>query len=144
MCSSKRSEHFETQVIHAGQQPDPTTGAIVTPIYQTSTYVHERVGVHKGYDYTRTSNPTRAALESCLATLEEGRHCTAFASGMAATDTVMRLLAPGDHVLMGSDVYGGTYRLFKSEWERFGLIFLRSGHGRPGASRGGTARLRRA
>jgi cystathionine beta-lyase/cystathionine gamma-synthase len=123
MCSIERSERFETQVIHAGQQPDPTTGAIVTPIYQTSTYVHERVGVHKGYGYTRTSNPTRAALEKCLATLEAGRHCTAYASGMAATDTVVRMLAPGDHVLMGNDVYGGTYRLFKSEWERFGLSF---------------------
>ena len=115
--------HFETQVIHAGQRPDPATGAIITPIYQTSTYVHERIGVHKGYEYTRTANPTRAALEKCLAELEEGRYCTAFASGMAATDAVVRLLAPGDHVLMGSDVYGGTYRLFKSEWERFGLSF---------------------
>jgi cystathionine beta-lyase/cystathionine gamma-synthase len=120
MCSST---HLETQVIHAGQRPDPGTGAIATPIYQTSTYVHERVGVHKGYDYSRASNPTRAVLEGCLAALEEGRHCTAFASGMAATDTVIRLLAPGDHVLIGSDVYGGTYRLFKSEWERFGLSF---------------------
>ena len=117
------SSHFETQVVHAGQTADPATGAIVTPIYQTATYVHDSVGVHKGFDYSRTSNPTRSALERCLAVLEGGTHCLAFASGMAATDTVMRLLKPGDHTLIGSDVYGGTYRLFKSEWERFGLTF---------------------
>jgi cystathionine beta-lyase/cystathionine gamma-synthase len=115
--------HIETQVVRAGQAPDPATGAIVTPIYQTSTYVHEALGVHKGYDYSRTSNPTRAALERCLAVLEGGTHALAFASGMAATDTVMRLLQPGDHTLIGTDVYGGTYRLFNSEWERYGLAF---------------------
>ena len=86
-------------------------------------YVHDAVGVHRGYDYSRTSNPTRAALERCLAALEGGAHCLAFASGMAATDTVMRLLKPSDHTLIGSDVYGGTYRLFNGEWERFGLTF---------------------
>ena len=115
--------HIETQVVHAGQSPDPATGAIVTPIYQTSTYVHDTLGVHKGYDYSRTSNPTRSALERCLAELEGGVYSLAFSSGMAATDTVMRLLKPGDHTLLGTDVYGGTYRLFNSEWERYGLIF---------------------
>jgi cystathionine beta-lyase/cystathionine gamma-synthase len=115
--------HIETQVVHAGQSPDPATGAIITPIYQTSTYVHDALLVHKGYEYSRTSNPTRTALERCLAELEAGAHCLAFASGMAATDTVVRLLKPGDHTLIGSDVYGGTYRLFNSEWERYGLTF---------------------
>ncbi len=117
------SSHLETLVVHAGQSPDPATGAIVTPIYQTSTFVHDALGVHKGYDYSRTANPTRAALERCLAALEAGAHCLAFASGMAATDTIVRLLTPGDHTLIGADVYGGTYRLFNSEWERFGLNF---------------------
>ena len=117
------SSHLETLVVHAGQSPDPATGAIVTPIYQTSTFVHDALGVHKGYDYSRTANPTRAALERCLAALEAGAHCLAFASGMAATDTIVRLLTPGDHTLIGADVYGGTYRLFNSEWERFGLSF---------------------
>ncbi len=117
------SPHLETIVVHAGQSPDPATGAIVTPIYQTSTFVHDALCVHKGYEYSRTSNPTRAALERCLAVLEAGAHCLAFASGMAATDTIVRLLKPGDHTLIGADVYGGTYRLFNSEWERFGLTF---------------------
>ncbi len=117
------SSHIETQVVHAGQTPDPATGAIVTPIYQTSTFVFDALGVHKGYDYSRTANPTRTALERCLATLEGGDYGLAFASGMAATDTIIRLLKPGDHTLIGADVYGGTYRLFKSEWERFGLSF---------------------
>jgi len=117
------SARFETRTVHAGQTVDPATGAIVTPIYQTATYVHDAIGVHKGFDYSRTANPTRSALERCLAALEGGAHCLAFASGMAATDTVVRLLRPGDHTLIGDDVYGGTYRLFKSEWERYGLTF---------------------
>ena len=115
--------HFETACIHAGQVPDPTTGAVMTPIYQTSTYVQEGVGVHKGYEYSRTGNPTRAALEACLAVLENGSFGLAFASGMAATDTVLRLLQPGDHVLAGSDVYGGTYRLFEQVLRPYGLDF---------------------
>jgi cystathionine gamma-synthase len=126
--------HFETLAVHAGHTPDPTTGALVPPIYQNATYIHDRLGVHRGYDYSRTSNPTRAALEACLATLEEGAHSTAYASGMAATDTVIRLLDPGDHVLIGSDVYGGTYRLFRSEWERFGLSFSVVNMADPGAT----------
>jgi len=114
---------FETLSIHAGQQPDPATGAVMTPIYQTSTYVQEGVGEHKGYEYSRTGNPTRSALEACLAALESAEFGLAFSSGMAATDAVLRLLAPGDHVLAGNDVYGGTYRLFERLLRPYGLDF---------------------
>jgi cystathionine gamma-synthase len=117
------ADHFETRAIHAGQPADPETGAVVTPIYQTATYAQDGVAVPRGYEYSRTGNPTRAALETCLAALEEGRHGLAFASGMAATDAVARLLSPGDHVLMGDDVYGGTYRLFRRVWEGYGISF---------------------
>lgn len=117
------SHRFETLAIHAGQRPDPTTGAVMTPIYQTATYAQEAVGQPRGYEYSRTGNPTRTALEGCLAALEGSRYGLAFSSGMAATDTVLRLLKPGDHVLAGNDVYGGTYRLFKNEFERYGLAF---------------------
>jgi cystathionine gamma-lyase len=117
------SHRFETLAIHAGQRPDPTTGAVMTPIFQTATYAQEAVGRPRGYEYSRTGNPTRTALEKCLAALEGSQYGLAFASGMAATDTVLRLLAPGDHVLAGNDVYGGTYRLFKNEFERYGLDF---------------------
>ncbi|MBE0408842.1 MAG: cystathionine gamma-synthase [Anaerolineales bacterium] len=116
-------DHFETMAIHAGQAADRTTGAIMTPIYQTSTYVQDAVGKPRGYEYSRTGNPTRTALETCLAALEGGEYGLAFASGMAATDIVLRLLAPGDHVLAGNDVYGGTFRLFDKEFRRFGLTF---------------------
>lgn len=115
--------HFETLAIHAGQEPDPTTGAVMVPIYQTSTYAQDEVGKTRGYEYSRTGNPTRTALEACLAALEEGEHGLAFASGMAATDAILRLLSPGDHVLAGNDVYGGTFRLFDKEFRRFGLSF---------------------
>jgi cystathionine beta-lyase/cystathionine gamma-synthase len=115
--------HFETAAIHAGQEPDPTTGAVMTPIYQTSTYAQDGVGRHRGYEYSRTGNPTRAALEACLAALEAGEWGLAFASGMAATDTVLRLLSPGDHVVAGNDVYGGTYRLFERVLRPYGLDF---------------------
>jgi cystathionine gamma-lyase len=104
---------FATRVIHAGQSPDPTTGAIMTPIYATSTYVQESPGVHKGYEYSRTQNPTRMAFEACIADLENGRRGFAFASGMAATATVLELLDSGAHVVSMDDVYGGTYRLFE-------------------------------
>lgn len=114
---------FETLSIHAGQQPDPSTGAVMTPIYQTSTYVQQGVGRHQGYEYSRTGNPTRTALEACLAALEGGNHGLAFASGMAATDAVLRLLAPGDHVIASNDVYGGTFRLFERVLRPFGLDF---------------------
>jgi cystathionine beta-lyase/cystathionine gamma-synthase len=117
------TDRFETRAIHAGQQPDPSTGAVMTPIYQTSTYAQEKVGETKGYEYSRTGNPTRAALEANLAALEGGAYGLAFASGMSATDTVLRALSPGDHVLVGADVYGGTFRLFDKEYRRFGLEF---------------------
>jgi cystathionine beta-lyase/cystathionine gamma-synthase len=115
--------HIETLAIHAGQDPDAATGAVTTPIYQTSTYAQEAVGQHKGYEYSRTGNPTRTALETSLAALEEARYGLAFASGMAATDSVLRMLSPGDHVLAGNDVYGGTFRLFDKEFKRYGLQF---------------------
>jgi len=115
--------HFETLSIHAGQPPDPATGAVMTPIYQTSTYVQDGVGRHRGYEYSRTGNPTRAALEACLAALEGGQYGLAFSSGMAATDAVLRLFSPGDHVVAGNDVYGGTYRLFERLLRPYGLDF---------------------
>ena len=103
---------FETRAIHAGQEPDPATGAVTVPIYQTSTYVQEAVGEHKGYDYSRVANPTRTALQLCLASLESAEHGVAFASGMAAVTTVMHLVSPGERVVSVNDVYGGVYRLF--------------------------------
>jgi cystathionine gamma-synthase len=116
-------EHgFETLAIHAGQDPDPTTGAVVVPIYQTTTYVQEAVGQHKGYEYSRSGNPTRTALETCLAALESGVTGLAFASGLAAEDTLLRaVLAPGDHVIVPNDAYGGTYRLFAKVVSRWGV-----------------------
>jgi len=112
-----------TLAIHAGQAPDPATGAIMTPVYLTSTYVQAEPGVHQGYEYSRTGNPTRTALEGCIAALEGGRFGLAFASGCAATSTVMHTLAAGDHVICGDDVYGGTFRLFDAVWRRAGLSF---------------------
>ena len=103
---------FATRAIHVGQDPDPTTGATIVPIYQTSTYTQEAPGQHKGYEYSRTGNPTRAALEECVAALEGAEHGLAFASGLAATTAVMSLLSPGDHIVAGDDLYGGSYRLF--------------------------------
>lgn len=114
---------FETLVIHAGQEPDPSTGAIMTPIYQTSTYRQEGVGRHRGYEYSRTGNPTRTALERCLAALDDGSHGLAFASGMAAIDAIVHLLQPGDHVLAVNDLYGGTYRLFENVYAKLGVKF---------------------
>jgi cystathionine beta-lyase/cystathionine gamma-synthase len=114
---------FSTRAIHAGQPPDPATGAVVTPIYQTSTYAQAAVGKHKGYEYSRTSNPTRTALEACIAALEGGAHGLAFASGMAAEAAVMQLLGPKDHTVAVDDLYGGTYRLFKRVLEPMGLTF---------------------
>ena len=114
---------FGTVCVHAGQEPDPATGAIITPIYQTSTYVQEGLGRHKGYEYARTQNPTRAALEGNLAAIERGRAAYAFASGMAATSAVLTLLQAGDHVVVTDNVYGGTYRLFEQVLRKFGLDF---------------------
>jgi cystathionine gamma-lyase/cystathionine beta-lyase len=114
---------FGTKAIHAGVHPDETTGAIMTPIYQTSTYVQESPGVNKGYGYARGKNPTREALQDALAALENGKHCVAFSSGVAATDAVLKLLSPGDEVITGDDLYGGTYRLFTKIYEKFGIKF---------------------
>ncbi|MDQ6883211.1 MAG: cystathionine gamma-synthase [Candidatus Dormibacteraeota bacterium] len=114
---------FSTRAIHAGQAPDPQTGAVVVPIYQTSTYAQDAVGQHKGYEYSRTGNPTRTALEHCIASLEGGRHGLAFASGMAAESAIMQLLKPGDHTIAMDDLYGGTYRLFRRVLEPMGLSF---------------------
>ncbi|HVF06913.1 MAG TPA: cystathionine gamma-synthase [Frankiaceae bacterium] len=118
-------EHgFETLAIHAGQDPDPATGAVITPIYQTSTYAQTAVGEHRGYEYSRSGNPTRTALETCLAALERGTRGLAFASGLAAEDTVLRtVLSPGDHVVIPDDAYGGTYRLFARVAEKWGVRF---------------------
>ncbi len=114
---------FDTLAIHAGQHPDPTTGAIMTPVYFTSTYVQDGPGEHKGYEYSRTKNPTRQALEDCLAALEGAKYGAAFASGLAATTTLMYLLDAGDHVVVSDDVYGGTFRLFDKVFKRHGLTF---------------------
>ena len=118
MSAKKNNQGFETRAIHAGQEPDPTTGAIMTPIYTSSTYVQESPGVHKGYDYSRSVNPTRKALEACIADLEGSTHGYAFASGMAASATVLELLSSGDHVIAMDDLYGGTYRLFENVRKR--------------------------
>jgi cystathionine gamma-synthase len=123
MSREIHSMQFETACIHAGQNPDPTTGAVMTPIYQTSTYRQEGVGKTRGYEYARTGNPTRSALEANLATLEGGLFGLSFASGMAAIDAILRLLSPGEHVLAGNDVYGGTYRLFERVLRPYGIDF---------------------
>jgi cystathionine gamma-synthase len=114
---------FETRAIHDGQEPDPTTGAVTTPIYQTSTYVQEEVGKNKGYDYSRVANPTRTALQDCLASLEGAEHGIAYASGLGATTTVMHLLNPGDRVVLIADVYGGVYRMTSQVYEPKGYVF---------------------
>lgn len=116
-------QRIETLAIHAGQTPDEETGAIMTPIFQTSTYVQRAPADHKGYEYSRTDNPTRKALQDLVAALEGGQHGLAFSSGMAAIDTVMRLLNPGDHVIAGNDLYGGTARLFNQVYARYGIHF---------------------
>ncbi len=113
-----------TKIIHAGAEPDPSTGAIMTPIYQTSTYVQEAPGKNKGYEYARSQNPTRKALEDALAIIENGKFGLAFSSGVAATDSVIKLLSPGDEVIAGNDMYGGTYRLFTKVWEKYGIKFI--------------------
>src|SRR5437879_570342 len=114
---------FETRAIHAGQEPDPATGAIITPIYQTSTYVQEAVGVNKGYDYSRVGNPTRTALQVALASLENAAHGIAFSSGLGATTTIMHLVNPGDRVVLIADVYGGVYRMTSQVYEPKGYVF---------------------
>ncbi|HEY4799424.1 MAG TPA: aminotransferase class I/II-fold pyridoxal phosphate-dependent enzyme, partial [Bacteroidia bacterium] len=114
---------FATKAIHAGQEPDPSTGAIMTPIYQTSTYVQESPGKHKGYAYARGKNPTRIALEKCLAELENAKHGICFSSGIGACDAVMKLLRPGDEVIATDDLYGGSYRMFEKIFSPFGIKF---------------------
>jgi cystathionine beta-lyase/cystathionine gamma-synthase len=115
--------HLDTLAIHGGQEPDPSTGAIMTPVYMSSTFVQKEPGVHQGYEYSRSGNPTRTALEKCIAELEHGAYGLAFSSGLAAIDCVLRLFKPGDHVIVGNDVYGGTYRLFERVHAHYGLRF---------------------
>jgi cystathionine gamma-synthase len=115
--------HFETRAIHEGHEPDPATGSLTTPIYQTSTFVQEAVGVNKGYDYARVGNPTRTALQECVASLENAAHGRAFSSGLGAATTLMHLLVPGDHVVAVNDVYGGIYRMFTKVYEPKGYRF---------------------
>jgi cystathionine beta-lyase/cystathionine gamma-synthase len=114
---------FSTKAIHEGQAADPATGATIVPIYQTSTFSQTRIGENKGFEYSRSGNPTRAALETCIASLEDGRHGLAFASGMAATNTAVSILRPGDHVVAAEDIYGGTYRLFEEILKPMGIVF---------------------
>lgn len=121
--SDNKNYGFGTKAIHAGQEPDPTTGAIMTPIYQTSTYWQESPGNHKGYAYARGKNPTRTALEKCLAELEGAKYALCFSSGMGAIDAVMKLLRPGDEVITGDDLYGGSYRMFTKVFVPFGIKF---------------------
>ncbi|MBX2989547.1 MAG: PLP-dependent transferase [Bacteroidetes bacterium] len=118
-----KKQGFSTKAIHAGQPAEPVTGAIMTPVFLTSTYVQEELGKHKGYEYSRVSNPTRTALEQNIAALENGKHGLAFGSGTVAVDAIMHLLKPGDHVILSWNVYGGTYRIAKMVWEDFGLQF---------------------
>src|SRR6185295_17779243 len=123
LCSSNDHMKQATKFIHAGAEPDPSTGAIMTPIYQTSTYVQSAPGKNKGYEYARSQNPTRKALEDALAIIENGKYGLAFSSGVAATDAVIKLFKPGDEVIAGNDMYGGTYRLFTKVFEKFGIKF---------------------
>jgi cystathionine gamma-synthase len=124
-CGATRIENveFETRAIHVGQEPDPTTGALTVPIYQTSTYLQDAVGENKGYDYSRASNPTRSALEACLASLEGAEHGIAFGSGLGAATTLMHLISPGDRVVAVNDVYGGVYRMFAQVYQPKGYLF---------------------
>lgn len=124
MNIENKSVGLATKIIHAGAEPDPGTGAIMTPVYQTSTYVQAAPGQHKGYEYARSQNPTRTALEKAFAAIENGQFGLAFSSGVAATDAVIKLLSPGDEVIAANDMYGGTYRLFTKVFEKFGIKFI--------------------
>ncbi len=121
--STSKTYHFGTLAIHAGQSPDPQTGAVMVPIYQTSTYAQESPGKHSGYEYSRTDNPTRTAYQDCVAQLENGKYALAFASGLATSDAILRTLKPGDHVICSDDVYGGTFRLFDKVLSPLGIQF---------------------
>jgi len=118
---TRDTDRFETLAVHAGQEPDPTTGAVMTPVYFTSTYAQSGPGEHKGFEYSRTRNPTRDALQGCLAALEGGKHALAFASGLGATDAVLHLLSAGDHMVLSDDLYGGTFRLADKVFKRLGI-----------------------
>jgi cystathionine gamma-lyase len=122
-CMQGKQFKLDTKLIHAGVQPDPSTGAIMTPIYQTSTYVQAAPGEHKGYEYARTQNPTRTVLQNALAAIENGKYGLCFGSGMAATDAVLKLLQPGDHVIVSNDLYGGTYRIMTKVFASYGIVF---------------------
>src|SRR3954447_14395432 len=122
MAADPAQHGFSTRAIHAGQDPDPATGATIVPIYATTTYTQAAPGDHKGYEYSRSGNPTRAALEACLASLEGGARGLAFASGLAATTAVLSLLKPGDEVVAAADLYGGTFRLFERVFKPWGLV----------------------
>src|SRR5215207_354960 len=124
---------FETRAVHSGQPPDAATGAVVTPISLSTTFAQEAVGEHKGFEYARSGNPTRAALETCVASLEGAAHGFAFASGLAAEDNVMRLLSPGDRILLGNDAYGGTYRLIARVFGPLGYLWTTLDLSNPGA-----------
>src|SRR6476660_5935760 len=115
------TDAFETRAIHAGQAPDAATGAVVTPITLATTFAQDAVGTHKGFEYARSSNPTRTALETCLASLENAKYGLAFGSGMAAESAVMNLLSGGDHLVSAEDLYGGTYRMFEKVYSRYGI-----------------------
>ena len=123
MSQKEEGWGFSTRAVHVGQGPDPATGAVVQPIHLATTFAQEAVGKHHGFEYSRSGNPTRQALEECLAALEEARHCLAFASGLGAESTLMLLLKPNDHVVYMEDVYGGTFRLFDKVMKRFGITF---------------------
>src|SRR5712691_6548224 len=112
---------FSTKAIHAGQDPDPSTGAVITPIFQTSTYAQAGLGEHKGFEYSRSSNPTRSALEACIAAIEDGHYGLAFASGMAAESAILSLLSAGDHIVSCDDLYGGSYRIFERVLRRYNI-----------------------
>ena len=114
---------FSTKAIHAGQKPDEATGSVIVPIYQTSTFRMDEINVHKGFEYSRSGNPTRQALEECLASIENGRFGLAFSSGLAAEHAVLSTLKPGDHVIAAEDMYGGTYRLFEDVFKPYGIQF---------------------
>lgn len=121
MTTDRETDGFETRAIHAGQDPEPVTGSVITPIFQTSTFAQPAPGEHTGYEYARTGNPTRTALQVALAALEGARHGIAFASGLAAEDTVLRSLGAGDHIVLGNDAYGGTFRLISQVITRAGV-----------------------
>lgn len=123
MTIAQKAQGFGTRAIHAGQNPDPATGAVMTPIYQTSTYAQESPGRHKGYEYSRTDNPTRTAYQHCVASLEGAKHALAFSSGLATTDAILHTLRAGDHVICCDDVYGGTFRIFDKVFKRLGIEF---------------------